>query len=273
LIAAARLKDANAPSRVLLIIGSARNDGTCPGEISKSFRLANAAEEILRGAGLDVDRLDLSLLSSDYGRKIHPCKSCVATAMPLCHWSCTCYPNHALGQSDDWMAEIYERWVAAHGVMIVTPVYWGQAPSGPKLMVDQLVCADGGNPDPSSTHGKKPDEAKALELTGWPYPKHLKCRIYGVGVHGDAGGVNEVRASLCDWLDWNGLLGAGTLSQLGRYIGYFEPYATSHDTLDHDEAVVEEVRNVACAIGQAVTDMHEGKLKLAAANLVEPCRK
>ena len=59
--------------------------------------------------------LDLSLLTSEYGRHIHPCKGCVSTAMPLCHWPCSCYPNHALNQTNDWMAEIYERWVAAHG--------------------------------------------------------------------------------------------------------------------------------------------------------------
>ena len=274
LIAAeARQKDAKTPSRVLLIIGAARNDGTCPGEISKSFRLANAAEEIFRSAGMDVDRLDLSLLSSDYGRRIYPCKSCVATAMPLCHWPCSCYPNHALAQTDDWMAEIYERWVAAHGVMIVTPVYWGQAPSGLKLMMDRLVCADGGNPDPTSTHGKKPEEAKALELVGWDYPKHLKGRIYGVAVHGDAGGAGELRAMLCEWLDWNGLTRAGNLAQLDRYIGYFEPYATSHEILDADEAVFEEVRNVARTICAAIGNLRAGTLKLADENLTEPRKK
>jgi len=258
---------------VLLIIASARNDGTCPGEISKSFRLANAAEEIFRAAQCDVDRLDLSLLSSDYGRTIYPCKSCVATSMALCHWPCSCYPNHALAQSDDWMAEIYERWVAAHGVMIVTPVYWGQVPGGLKLMMDRLVCADGGNPDPSSTHGKKPEEAKALELEGWPYPKHLAGRLYGVAVHGDAGGIEDVRAALCDWLDWGELISAGRLAQLDRYIGYFEPYATSHDSLDRDDAMFEEVRNVARTIANAIPDMRSGKLKLADAGLEQPRKK
>ena len=62
------------------------------------------------------------------------------------------------------MNEIYPRWVAAHGVMIITPVYWYQAPSVLKLMIDRLVCADGGNPDPTTTHGKNAEEAKALEL-------------------------------------------------------------------------------------------------------------
>jgi len=45
--------------------------------------------------------------------------------------------------------------------MIITPVNWYQAPSGLKSMIDRLVCADGGNPDPTSTHGKTPEEAKA----------------------------------------------------------------------------------------------------------------
>jgi len=42
--------------------------------------------------------------------------------MPLCNWPCSCYPNHALDQTNDWMAEIYERWAAAHAVIIVSPV-------------------------------------------------------------------------------------------------------------------------------------------------------
>ena len=134
------------PSRVLLVCGAARHDQTCPGEMSKTFRLAQMAREEIERAGFECDLLDLSLLTAQYGRQILPCKACVSTAMPLCHWPCSCYPNHAMGQVNDWMNEIYPRWVAAHGVMIVTPVYWYQAPSVLKLMMDRLVCADGGNP-------------------------------------------------------------------------------------------------------------------------------
>ena len=137
-----------------MICGSPRNDGTCPGEISKTFRLAGLVSEVLVEEKIEVDFLDLSQLTSDYGRHIHPCKGCVSTAMPLCHWPCSCYPNHSLDQVNDWMAEIYERWVAAHAVVIVTPAHWYQPPAPLKLMIDRLVCADGGNPDPTSTHGK-----------------------------------------------------------------------------------------------------------------------
>jgi multimeric flavodoxin WrbA len=74
------------------------------------------------------------------------------------------------------MNEIHERWVAAHGVVLFTPTHWYQATSALKLMIDRLVCADGGNPDPTTTHGRKAEEAKALELKGWNYPKHLQGR-------------------------------------------------------------------------------------------------
>jgi len=254
--------DPQSPSRVLLVCAADRNDGTCPGEMSKSWRLAREAEKILLAATIDVDFLDLSELASEFGRKIFPCKACVSTAMPLCHWPCSCYPNHSLGQADDWMAEIYERLTQAHGLLIVTPVYWGQVPGSLKLMMDRLVCADGGNPDPSSTQGKDAEKAKAIELRGWSYPKHLAGRVYGVAVHGDTADVEAVLAALTGWLDWTGFISAGPQSQLARYIGYFEPYATSHQALDQDEAIVAEVHNVARAVAQAVFDRRAGRLEL-----------
>jgi multimeric flavodoxin WrbA len=248
------------PTRALVICGSPRNDGTCPGEISKTFRLAGLVNEELKKAKVEVDFLDLSLLTSEYGRKIHPCKACVSTAMPLCHWPCSCYPNHSLNQTNDWMNEIYERWVAAHAIVIVTPTHWYSTSSALKLMIDRLVCADGGNPDPTSTHGKKPAEAKALELKGWSYPKHLDKRVYGLVVHGDVAGIEGSRRALSDWLDWMGLIDAGDQARLDRFIGYYEPYATSHDTLDKDEDMQAETRNVARAVAQVTAALRKGEL-------------
>lgn len=31
--------------------------------------------------------------------------------MRLCHLPCSCYHNYALRQTNDWMAEIYGKWV------------------------------------------------------------------------------------------------------------------------------------------------------------------
>lgn len=180
--------------------------------------------------------------------------------MPLCHWPCSCYPNHALGQVNDWMNDLYPRWVAAHGVMIVTPVYWYGAPSVLKLMMDRLVCADGGNPDPTSTHGKKPEEAKVLELRGWGYPRHLADRVFSVVVHGDAAGVETLRRSLTDWLTDMHLVPAGAGAIVDRYIAYYEPYATSHEALDRDLALQTEVRNAARTLVEAVALNRAGQL-------------
>jgi multimeric flavodoxin WrbA len=251
--------DASRPGRVLVVCGSARTDQTCPGEMSKTFRLVQRASETITAAGMQCDLLDLSALTAEYGRRIFPCKACVSTAMPLCHWPCSCYPNHALNQVNDWMNDLYPRWVAAHGVMIVTPVYWYQSPGVLKVMMDRLVCADGGNPDPTTTRGKNPEAAKALELNGWPYPRHLAGRIFSVVVHGDVVGAETLRRSLVDWLSDMELIPAADAS-LDRYIGYYEPYATSHDALDRDAAVQQEVTNAATVLCETIRLARTGKL-------------
>lgn len=260
ILEAAKLHDDElSASRVLLVCAAARNDKTCPGEMSKTYRLVQIAQTALVDERCDVDLLDLSLLTSDFDRVIYPCKACVSTAMPLCHWPCSCYPNHGLGQVNDWMNELYPRWVAAHGVIIVTPVYWYQAPSVLKLMMDRLVCADGGNPDPTSTHGKDAAKAKAMEVKGWSYPRHLAGRAFGVVVHGDAEGADTLRRSLVDWFVDMKMIQSGAASILDRYIGYYEPYATSHEALDRDTAIQDEVRNVARSVARQVQSQRHGQ--------------
>ncbi len=269
-----RQQDPATPLRILIINGATRSEHTCPGEMSKTWRLATLAREIVEAEnGLEVDVLDLSRTASEYGRVIYPCKTCVSTAMPLCHFPCSCYPNHSLGQVNDWMNEIYPRWVAAHGVMLICPVNWYQAPSSLKLMIDRLVCADGGNTDPSSTHGKKPEEAKKLELAGWLYPRHLAGRVFSVIVHGDSAGDENLRRMLSDWLEDMGLVPAGAMAELNRYVGYYEPYATSHEALDRDTAFQEEVRNAARTLVQAVRDRRAGHYQSPDRGLKEPRQK
>ena len=269
-----RQRDPGMPARVLVIHGSARSDQTCPGEISKTYRLAKIAQRaISEQPGSEVDFLDLSRLTGEYGHVIYPCKACVSTAQPLCHWPCSCYPNHALGQVSDWMHEIYPRWVAAHGVMILCPVNWYQAPSVLKLMIDRLVCADGGNPDPTSTHGKDPERAKEIELQGWPYPKHLAGRAFSIVVHGDAAGAENLRRILVDWMTDLELIPAGPMPGLDRYVGYYQPYATSHDDLDKDTSLQEEVRNAALTLIERVRQIRSGEYKRPDENLEEPRKK
>ncbi len=219
------------------------------------------ARHVLQAEGIETDLLDLSLVTSEYGRTIQPCKGCVASAMPLCHWPCSCCPNHALDQADDWMAEIYERWVAAHAVVVLAPTCWYQSPSPLKLMIDRMVCADGSNLHPTTTHGKHVAEAKRIEHKDWGYPKHLAGRVFGVVVHGDVAGVESHRRNLVDWLAWMDMVDAGPVAKLDRYIGFYQPYCNSHEALDKATAVQDEVREVARAVAAAVTELRAWRLR------------
>jgi multimeric flavodoxin WrbA len=242
--------------------------------MSKSWRLVEMAHDILAAdAGARVEILDLARLASEYGRQIHPCKACFSTAAALCHWPCSCYPNYALGQTDDWMNDIFPLWVEAHGIMIVTPVNWYMTSSPLKLMIDRMVCADGGNPDPTRTHGKNALEAKQIELDGWDYPRHLAGRQFAAVVHGDVEGAENVRRSLHDWLSFMRLCPAGPVAELDRYIGYWQPYATSHEALDADTALQVEVQNAARALLEAVGADRMGKFLQGGEGLKSPRQK
>ncbi len=260
------------PQRILLVNGSSRSEHTCPGEMSKSYRLVEIAAEVLQQAGLDTEILDLSRTTSEYGRKIHPCKSCFSTAAPLCHFPCSCYPNYSLGQTQDWMNDIYPMWLRADGIMIVSPVNWYQVSSPLKALMDRMVCVDGGNPDPTLTQGKTAALAKQVELDGWSYPRHLKGRLFSVIVHGDVEGSKDVRRSISDWLKFMELAPAGPQAELDRYIGYWEPYATSHQSLDKDLAVQEEVRNAARTLRDAVL-AHRDRDAIPGSELQKPRQK
>jgi len=271
--ARARHEDTARTPRVLIVNAASRSEHTCPGESSKSFRLGKLAEEVLAGEGLDIDFLDLSRTSSEYGRNILPCKTCFSTAAPLCHWPCSCYPNYSLGQTQDWMNDIYPMWVEADAVFIVSPVNWYQVTSPLKAMMDRLVCADGGNADPTLTQGKKAQLAKEVELDGWDYPQHLAGRLFSVVVHGDVEGAENVRRSISAWLSFMGLESAGAKAEVDRYIGYWKPYATSHEALDQDLDMQGEVRNAAATLAEAIKAKRAGKWTSAGADLARPRQK
>ncbi len=61
-------------------------------------------------------------------------------------------------------------------------------------------------------------------------------------------------------------------TRLNRYIGYWKPYATSHDKLDADDAIQEEVRNAARALVEGVSAKRSGRL-VAAGNDPRQARK
>ena len=113
-------------------------------------------------------------------------------------------------------------------------------------------------------------QAKALELKGWPYPRHLAGRYFGLVVHGDSVGAETLRRSLSDWLTDMALISAGRKSETDGYVGYMEPYATSHQALDEDREFHDEVLNVARALGQAVKLARAGRFENPAEGLTDP---
>ena len=69
-----------------------------------------------------------------------------------------------------------------------------------------------------------------------------------------------MRRILSDWAGDIGLIPSGHLGAIDRYVGYLEPYATSHDDLDTDESTQEDVRNAARALANAVEQIRSGTL-------------
>jgi multimeric flavodoxin WrbA len=139
--------------------------------------------------------------------------------------------------------------------MIVSPGHWFQAPSVLKLMMDRLVCADRGHSDPTTTAGRDPVKAKALEMQGGPYPRHLAGRVFSLIVHGDVEGASDLRRALHDWLTAMELVPAGAEAMVDRSIGYIEENATTHEALDHDTAFRQEASNAAAVLMMSVADM------------------
>ena len=127
-------------------------------------------------------------------------------------------------------------------------------------MMDRLVCADGGNPDQTTTHGKKVAEAKALELNGW-HVSAAPCRARLLGRRPWRHRWRRDAAAIADRLADRHEACCRRCRREGidRYIGYYEPYATSHDALDSDTAVQHEVRQAAKALVEAIPLSRAGR--------------
>lgn len=72
---------------------------------------------------------------------------------------------------------------------------------------------------------------------------------------------SHARRNLYDWLCDMKLVPASANANIDRYIGYYEPYATSHEALDHDEAIQQEVRSAARSLLTTVSQLRAGELQ------------
>jgi hypothetical protein len=78
-----------------------------------------------------------------------------------------------------------------------------------------------------------------------------------------------LRRILADWLTDMELIPADNHAVLDSYVGYLEPYATSHNELDKDKDFQEDVRTAAKTLAEAVKLMRAGKLPKADTGLHE----
>ena len=82
-----------------------------------------------------------------------------------------------------------------------------------------------------------------------------------------------MKYALCDLLEWMGLIRAGSSGALDRYVGYYEPYATSHDALDRDAAFQGETRNAALSLVERVKQIRSGRYVRPDSGLEPPRKK
>ena len=130
-------------------------------------------------------------------------------------------------------AEVYEKWLFAHGVMIIAPAGSSTIAQHVKPPIDRLTAAG--------------------------YTAHFADRAYGVGVHGNGAAIDSTRPLLRGWLDAMGMVDSDSFATLDRHLGYHESSLEEHATEgDHD--CQEEVRNVARAVGNAVAELRAGRL-------------
>jgi hypothetical protein len=130
-------------------------------------------------------------------------------------------------------ADVYEKWLFSHGVMMI-------APAGSSVIAQRF---------------KPPID----RLTAAGYTAHFADRAYGVVVHGHGSAIDGTRPLLTGWLDGMGMVDSDSFATLDRHLGYHE---ASQDEPLHDGELdcQEEVRNVARAVRNAVTELRAGRL-------------
>ena len=78
---------------------------------------------------------------------------------------------------------------------------------------------------------------------------------------------------LADWLTDLGMIQAGPTAVLDTWIGWYEPYATSHQALDKDQDLFVEVSQAAMSLAAMVRQVRSGAYQAPDAGLRRPREK
>ncbi len=99
----------------MIINGSPRKDGNMDA-------MMNAAEEVLRHEGVEVERVSLA------ERDVRPCNACDA-----------CYDDHWDCPIDDDAIPVLKKMVKADGILMGSPVYFGGVTAQLKALMDRSI--------------------------------------------------------------------------------------------------------------------------------------
>lgn len=128
---------------------------------------------------------------------------------------------------------VYEKWLFAHAVIVI-------APAGSTMIAERFRPA-----------------IDRLAEAG--YPGQLAERAYGVVVHGDSDSAEQTRRALAGWFEGMGMVDSDSFATLDRYLGYHEQSA-EQDAPMSEADYEQEVRNVASAVANAITELRAGRL-------------
>jgi len=121
----------------------------------------------------------------------------------------------------------------------------------------------------------QPELEKIFETAWDGYENSRKAprTAFAVVVHGDSAGPENLRRMLADWLTDMGLIQAGPLAVLDTWIGWYKPYATSHEELDQDQDVFVQVQNAALSLADMVQQIRRGAYRAPHQGLHRPRQK
>lgn len=152
--------------RTLILNASPRREGNIS-------RMLHAMADELRGAGAQVDYVDV------YGLSVEPCRGCMA-----------CRERHACVLPDDGAQRVLELIDASDNLIIGSPVYWGNMPGTLKNVFDRIVYGlidtNAGKLPVPLQKGKKA-VIVATSTTPWPWNRLM---------HQTSGVVRAVRQIL-----------------------------------------------------------------------------
>jgi multimeric flavodoxin WrbA len=195
--------------KIIGISGSARSEFDMAQEKSNSEELLEVALEECKKLGADVELIKLR----DY--KIGYCKACYSTCNTQCHFYCSCYAKNT-PLADDMTTKLYDKILAADGIIFATPVNNFAVSSLMKIFLDRCISLDGSlSPaNPRSTKDKKLNikHMKYVDLTAEELKpetgmiRRFSGKVAGIITTGHEEGTSMAISSLFMTLNHFGML-------------------------------------------------------------------